>query len=354
MESNEPIGMMTVQSVHFEGPDAVRVQLSPSPEDQARWIHEPGGFITFSITPTLQRSYTLVNPVGSFPLEIVVRSIPGGKGSQFFNEVAQVGSVMRVKPPRSLLWRSEWNKESTHFVCFAGGIGITPIFSLIQHALLHPELGHRITLFYSNRSRRHEIFGDLLHAWGDRIEFIPLYSEDSQLEDSQYASHMTSQRIQDWLQPVKDKEQAMYIVSAPPRLMRTVHAGLDEAQIPLNRRHTERFTAAALSDSLPDLPSNPTTDRPRCTIELERDHAVEEFQMHGEGQSILDAALDAGLSVPYSCRGGVCLSCLAQVTEGEVQTEGDNGLTEQEQREGLILCCKSQPKSEELKLRFMH
>ena len=83
MESNEPIGTMTVQSVHFEGPDAVRVQLSPSPEDQARWIHEPGAFITFSITPTLQRSYTLVNPVGSFPLEIVVRSIPGGKGSQF-------------------------------------------------------------------------------------------------------------------------------------------------------------------------------------------------------------------------------------------------------------------------------
>ena len=354
MESNELIGTMTVQSVHFEGPDAVRVQLSPSVEDAARWVHEPGAFITFSITPTLQRSYTLVNPVGSFPLEIIVRSIRGGKGSRFFNEVAQVGNVMQAMPPRSLLWRSEWNHEPTHFICFAGGIGITPILSLIQHAILHPELGHRITLFYSNRSRRHEIFGDLLHSWKDRIEFIPLYSEDDQLEDTEHPSKMTSQRIQDWLQPVEDKERAMFIVSAPSGLMRTVHIGLDEAGIPQDRRHTERFTATALSETLPDLPSNPTTDRPRCTIELERDHAVEEFQMHGEGQSILDAALDAGLSVPYSCRGGVCMSCLAQVTEGEVQTEGDNGLTEKEQSEGLILCCKSQPKSEELKLRFMH
>tara|TARA_B110000285_G_C15116761_1_gene614570 strand:+ start:48 stop:1112 length:1065 start_codon:yes stop_codon:yes gene_type:complete len=354
MERIQSNGSITVQSVQYEGPDAVRVRLSPEPSDAKQWHHEPGAFITFSITPSLQRSYTLLNPVGSLPLEILVRSISGGKGSRFFNQEARVGRVMQARTPKSLLWQPEWNHESQHFVCFAGGIGITPIFSLIQHVMLHPELGHRISLIYSNRTRKHALCADALYAWRDRINFIPIYSEEEVFESPGQFGHVTIQRIKQWLKAFGDNEKTRYIISAPPALMRTIHAGLNEEQIPQNRRHTERFTSSALSDALPDLPSHPTTDRPDCTITLERDHGMEQFQMRGEGQSILDAALSAGLSVPNSCRGGVCMSCLAHVTQGEVQTEGDSGLSEQEQRDGLILCCRSQPQSNALGLRFIH
>ncbi|MDA0304190.1 MAG: iron-sulfur cluster-binding domain-containing protein [Bacteroidetes bacterium] len=347
-------GSITVQSIHYEGPDAVRVRLSPNPDDAERWRHEPGAFITFSITPSLQRSYSLVNPIGSLPLEILVRSIPGGQGSRFFNHEAEVGRVMQAITPKSLLWRPEWNHEPQHFVCFAGGIGITPIFSLVQHAMLHPELGHRITLIYSNRTRKHALCAEALYAWEDRIDFIPLFSEDEILEDPEQVGRVTIQRLKPWLEAVGDNENTQYIISAPPALMRTIHEGLDDAQIPQDRRHTERYTSAALSEALPILASHPTTDRPDCTITLERDNGDEQFQMRGEGQSILDAALAEGLEVPSGCRGGVCMSCLAQVTEGKVQKDGDNGLTEQEQRDGLILCCRSQPQSETLKLRFIH
>jgi len=348
------VGTLTIESVQHEGPDAVRIRLSPSSDDRQRWNHEPGAFITFSITPTLQRSYTLVNPVGKMPLEIIVRSIQGGKGSRFFNQDAQIGRLMDASPPKSLLWQPEWNEKPQHFVCFAGGVGITPIFSLIQHAILHPEMGHKITLIYSNRSRKHALCSDMLHGWEDHINFIPVYSEDESINDSTQVGHVTSQRMKQWMDSIENKEDAIYVVSAPPDLMRTIHDGLDAANIPQKNRHTERFTSAALGDDLPRLASDPTTDRPICSIQLERDHGVEEFEMHGEGQSILDAALTAGLSVPYSCRGGVCMSCLAHVSEGEIQAEGDNGLTDKEQRDGLILCCRSQPQSPNLKIRFIH
>ena len=76
--------------------------------------------------------------------------------------------------------------------------------------------------------------------------------------------------------------------------------------------------------------------------------------MHGEGQSILHAATAAGVDVPSSCSGGICLSCQAQVIEGEVQPYCISGLTEEEKAKGMVLCCRSQPKSKRLKLRLVN
>ena len=87
-------------------------------------------------------------------------------------------------------------------------------------------------------------------------------------------------------------------------------------------------------------------------MEIEQDSGIQEFTMHGEGKSILRAALDAGLDVPHSCRGGICLSCRAQIIEGEVLRDGVSGLSEAEKAECKILCCRTQPKTSVLKLRF--
>jgi ring-1,2-phenylacetyl-CoA epoxidase subunit PaaE len=354
MEFKKAEGSLTIQSVHYDGPDAVRIGLMPPHATAHEWIGKPGAFITFSITPDLQRSYTLVNPSESLPLEIRVKSIHGGKGSRFFNQQVKIGTRINATLNKSSLWRSEWDQKPQHFVCFAGGIGITPIFSLIQYVMRRPDCGHKITLIYCNRSRKTSLFTESLYELKDRITFIPLYSEDESINDSHEVGHLTDQRMASWLNSIKNPKKATYVVSAPPELMRKVHRGLDTADIPMNRRHTERFTSAGISNALPPLSKSPTRDRPECSIQMERDHGIETFKMHGEGQSILDAALSAGLPVPYSCRGGVCMSCLAHVTEGQVQSEGDNGLTEKEQQDGMILCCRSQPQSSALKIRFIN
>tara|TARA_B100000963_G_scaffold162999_2_gene141663 strand:- start:781 stop:1011 length:231 start_codon:yes stop_codon:yes gene_type:complete len=76
--------------------------------------------------------------------------------------------------------------------------------------------------------------------------------------------------------------------------------------------------------------------------------------MHGDGESILNAATAAGVEVPSSCSGGICLSCQAQIIEGEVQPHGISGLTDEEKAKGMVLCCRSQPKSKRLKLRLIN
>ena len=64
--------------------------------------------------------------------------------------------------------------------------------------------------------------------------------------------------------------------------------------------------------------------------------------------NILDEALANGIDVPYSCQGGVCLTCMGKVKKGNVEMEENGMLSDDEIDEGLILTCISKPDSDEI------
>jgi ring-1,2-phenylacetyl-CoA epoxidase subunit PaaE len=78
------------------------------------------------------------------------------------------------------------------------------------------------------------------------------------------------------------------------------------------------------------------------------DETKTKFELDNQGKSILDAALDAGMDAPYSCKGGVCTSCMAKLVEGTVSMDANYALTDKETAAGFILCCQAHPTSEEV------
>jgi len=64
--------------------------------------------------------------------------------------------------------------------------------------------------------------------------------------------------------------------------------------------------------------------------------------------NILDEALSNGIDVPYSCQGGVCLTCMGKVKKGNVEMEENGMLSDDEIDEGLVLTCISTPASDEI------
>jgi ring-1,2-phenylacetyl-CoA epoxidase subunit PaaE len=76
------------------------------------------------------------------------------------------------------------------------------------------------------------------------------------------------------------------------------------------------------------------------------------FEMKPGTMTILDAADKEGLDVPFSCKGGVCCTCLARVKEGEVSMELNYSLTDKEVAAGLILTCQAHPKTATVKVDF--
>ena len=77
-----------------------------------------------------------------------------------------------------------------------------------------------------------------------------------------------------------------------------------------------------------------------------------EFKLHTEGETVLQAAENEGLDVPFSCRGGVCCSCKAKVTEGSASMKLNYSLTDDEVKKGYILTCQAHPTSENVTISF--
>mgnify|MGYP001470359247 CR=1 FL=1 len=77
-----------------------------------------------------------------------------------------------------------------------------------------------------------------------------------------------------------------------------------------------------------------------------------EFSLSRNGETILDAAMDNDLDVPFSCKGAVCCTCRAKVKEGLVSMDANYALSDQEVEDGYILTCQSHPNSEKVIIDF--
>jgi ring-1,2-phenylacetyl-CoA epoxidase subunit PaaE len=77
-----------------------------------------------------------------------------------------------------------------------------------------------------------------------------------------------------------------------------------------------------------------------------------DFNLPYDGEPILDAALQEGVDLPFACKGGVCCTCRAKLTEGEVDMEVNYALEADELAAGFILTCQSHPRTERVIVDF--
>lgn len=76
------------------------------------------------------------------------------------------------------------------------------------------------------------------------------------------------------------------------------------------------------------------------------------IELSENGMSILDAGLKEGLDLPFSCQGGVCTTCMAKCTEGQVRMDNNFALSDSDLEEGLVLTCQSHPTAEKVVVNY--
>ena len=86
-------------------------------------------------------------------------------------------------------------------------------------------------------------------------------------------------------------------------------------------------------------------------VTLILDGEKNDFSMDGDG-NILEEGLLNGYDMPHSCQGGICMTCLGRVTEGEAIMDDPGMLSDEEIDEGFILTCISKPASEKITIDF--
>jgi hypothetical protein len=203
-------------------------------------------------------------------------------------------------------------------VLIAGGIGITPIKPMAQ-AL--QSRGNDLKIHYAGGSDAEMAFRDrLVREFGDAIR-IYRSSENERMD------------LQSILQ--SSPADAVFYVCGPGRLVESVSKVAEALNIESNRIVTERFSAAIPVDAKPVL------------VNLKR--SGKQLKVAAD-QTILDAVLEAGVEIPFSCRTGDCKSCAVKVLEGEPDHQ-DSALTDAERSDAQLMCpCVSRAKSEHLVL----
>jgi len=278
-----------------------------------------GAHIDLHLPHGMVRSYSLVNAPsdGGRYVVAVQRDAEGQGGSAWMHATPRVGDRLRATPPSNDFALVE---DAAHSVFIAGGIGITPIMSMLRRLR---ELGRPWRLHYASRSPRETAYADALRAMAG----------DGREVDFCFGSSRT------------DRLDIAAIVREAPKGTHLYCCG--------PARMIDAFLAACGS-------------RPAATVHFERFAAASEAATEGgydvvlersgqrlavaPGKTILDTLLDHAVDVPYACTAGVCGTCRTKVIAGEPDHRDDFLSAEEKQANDSIMICCSGARSKTLVL----
>lgn len=324
---------LTVKDVIRETTDAISLVFDVPQEWSQQFEYQAGQFLTLRVVvdgEEHRRCYSMSSsPLPGEDLRVTVKRDRTGVVSNWLNDHVRVGDTIDAAPPAG---RFVLRDSGRDVVAFAGGSGVTPVFSLIRTALAGT--GRNVRLLYANRDRDSVIFAaalaELAEQHPDRLTVHHHLDEDSGV--------LAPAAIESFLSDAGAGSDADCYVCGPAPFMDTVEATVVSGGIARDRLHLERFSVTEVV--VPEDSSAPVTEE--VTITLERTTITVPYRV---GHTVLQMARIGGLKAPSSCETGSCGTCIAQITDGSARMLNNDALDDDEVDDGLILTCQSLPTS---------
>jgi 3-ketosteroid 9alpha-monooxygenase subunit B len=332
----EGFAPLVVKTVVRETADAASLVLEVPADWSHRFHYQAGQFLTVRAHvdgETHLRCYSMSSsPLSGEDLRITVKRDRDGVVSNWLNDHVGTGDQIHAAPPAGRFVLRDTERD---LVAFAGGSGVTPVFSLIRSALIGTT--RNVSLLYANRGRDAVIFADALQVLADRHRgrFTLVHHLD---EDGGILTPATIESL------IDGTPDADFYVCGPAPFMDTVESTLLASGAQPNHVHLERFSVAETAPA--GAEPSATTD---VSITLERTTVVERYR---PGNTVLQTARMAGLRAPASCETGSCGTCIAQVVQGSARMLNNDALDEDEVADGLILTCQALPTSPTLSVIY--
>ena len=328
---------LRIKHVQSETDDAVSLVFDVPTASAPHFDYQPGQFLTLSVTVAGEehrRCYSMSSsPVVGEDMRITVKRDRDGVVSNWLNDNAAPGDEIHAAPPEG---RFVLKDSARDLVAFAGGSGITPVFSLVASALAGSS--RRVRLFYANRSRQSVIFAEALERlvaeYPNRLVVEHHFDDDAGL--------VRPEHIASFVGSAGDSE--LYVCGPQP-FMDAVESTVLAAGVPADRMHLERFQIDDIA-AASDQGACVTED---VTIVLDRRTTVAPYR---DGNTLLQTARMAGLKAPASCEVGSCGTCMANITEGTVRMINNDALEPDEVADGWVLTCQSLPTSRTVRVDY--
>jgi len=344
---------LEVQDVRRETRDACSVQLVMPDSLKEDFSYSAGQYITVLHTidgVELRRPYSLCMAPEEGEWRFCCKRIPEGRMSGYLHSGLGVGDQLAVMTPTGRFGVDE-KVGSNHYVGIAGGSGITPIMALLKTLLMKDDAS-TFTLFYGNRSTPDIIFRELLldlkNRYLERLQIFNVLSEE-QTDVDVFHGLMDGEKVRTLVTSLTNPQTVeRFFICGPGPMMDGAEQALTALGIDVEKISKESFGQVAPHAGMQRIPSFATSSS-SATIRTGGSTVGIEIEA---GQSVLDAALTAGLDLPYACKGGVCCTCKARLIEGTVNMAVNYGLEADEMERGFILTCQAIPSSEKIMVDY--
>ena len=294
----------------------------------------------------IRRSYSLSSsPIADDLMSITVKRVANGEISRQLCDHTQVGDTLEalLSTGRFVLPKS-FNKVKHYFFIVAGS-GITPVFSMIK-TLLHSGYKGQMTLIYQSKNAENTIFYDKIVHYtvtqsvmaqnalkgGKNLNVQYFFSRPTDEKPPTYLNKDVLTAILEQKLKVKKQDAAFYLCGSTA-YMRMASMTLHFLDFEDKQIHREDFVVPKFQEyvALKDFgqPARLTIHFQKKTYNIDVPYKT----------TLLDAALNNGIDLPYSCKGGVCTTCFCKTIKGKAIMPSNDKLFEEEILRGGILSC---------------
>jgi vanillate O-demethylase ferredoxin subunit len=306
----ESLKQVRIKRISYEAENINSYELvDPAGGDLAPFT--AGSHVDLHLSNGMIRSYSLVNDQSERRRYVVAVNNDAASrgGSKFIHETLRAGDVVTISHPRNNFALQE---NATHSVLIAGGIGITPLLSMIRRLEV---LGRSWELFYAARTRVAAAFQDELNALRSDVRANLHMNFDQEPGGS----------ILDLPAVVNSAPPDAHFYCCGPVAMLEAFEAATMSR-PSRLVHVEYFKAKEKPAAEGGFQVKLARSNRTITVE--------------SGKTILNALLDAGIAVNYACTEGVCGTCETRVIEG-IPDHRDLFLGKEEQaaNKTMMICC---------------
>ena len=349
---------LAVHDLRRESADAVSLTFAIPQALAGDYDFAPGQYLTLRTMmdgEEVRRSYSICSGPDDGELRIAVKKVDGGAFSSWAADELRKGDELDVMTPTGRFGVAPAPDESRVYVGFAAGSGITPILSILKGVLAR-EPDSRFFLFYGNRSTGGMLFREALEDLKDRyIQRLSLFHVISGEEQDIpiLEGRLDAEKVRVLLRSLVPAESVDHVfICGPTGMSDEIEATCRELGIAEDKIHVERFVSGLGGKPRPKAVV-PVSAPPKAVAALIIDGKRREVPV-AEGEAILDAALRAGMDLPFACKGGMCSTCRAKLVEGTAEMELNYSLEPWELKAGFILTCQARPTSERVVVDYDH
>ena len=355
-------GELRVSAIFQETHDVKTFRLTSPEGGSLPFAYLPGQFLNLQMMidgKRVNRSYTIASsPTRSDSCELSIKREPMGQASRYMHDQIRVGDLLKISGPAGKFVFT--GHESSAVLLIAGGVGITPVMSILRY-LTDRAWSGEIFLLNVVKSDNDLIFRDEIEWLKARFPNLHVCTTLTRCEPNSLwkgeRGRASSSLIQRFVPELANI--AIFLCGPNPMMDATldllINLGVSRSQI-----KTEAFVSSKARTSRAEEPiKTPSNNhaltnqqshviRPVAVTQAKSTMTFARSMIQTEVTSettVLEAAEASMIELPFECRAGICGQCKTKLIEGNVIMECEDALSASEKANGLILACQSRPLS---------